>query len=546
MQPRPEPDLPRPELLDSALVAQRAGNAALAEQLYTQILQSQPNHPQVNHNLGVLMVQRAQSKAGLLYLRRALDAQPQTAQFWLSYAQGLLAFGYPEEALAHLQRGQESGLTPDQAADLLARARQAVSDKAHPLHKALEYWRMGHRDQATHWLQDYVRQHPNAAMGHAQLGEFLRHQTGRLHDAIASLQRALALQPQSAIAWLSYASAQQQLGRHEGAIVAFRKALAINPALFQAANDLAVLLVGQGQLEEATQWFAKACALRPGDAALHMGLARALAKAQRLEEAAASARLALDADPQHASGALMFLAALGQAELPQRIPTGLLHKLYDARAATWDEGANTKDANTRTNNAKGSYCGAHLVGQLWLGLRGETDTAVLDAGCGTGLVGHCVKAQASRLDGVDLSGPMLEVARAKGLYDSLLLGDLVSTMERAPQTYNAVLSAATLIHFADLRPIFEAVARCLRPEGLFVFTTFPYEQAPHTYAVEHLDGMAQGGCFVHGEAYIEQLAKDLGFSVHTLERRVHEVDDNGQPKMCSLVCLRWPARVRHP
>ena len=41
----------------------------------------------------------------------------------------------------------------------------------------------------------------------------------------------------------------------------------------------------------------------------------------------------------------------------------------------------------------------------------------LDLGCGTGLCGPLVKPRVERLDGVDLSGAMLDRARATGVYD---------------------------------------------------------------------------------------------------------------------------------
>ena len=46
----------------------------------------------------------------------------------------------------------------------------------------------------------------------------------------------------------------------------------------------------------------------------------------------------------------------------------------------------------------------------------------------------------------------------------------------------AILAAAVLIHFGNLRPLVEAAARSLRAQGLFVFTLFPGE-AGHDYAV---------------------------------------------------------------
>ena len=97
---------------------------------------------------------------------------------------------------------------------------------------------------------------------------------------------------------------------------------------------------------------------------------------------------------------------------------------------------------------------------------------ILDIGCGTGLIGARVRELAGRLDGVDISPAMLEQAKAKGVYDRLFEADLVPFMVQHPASCDAVLAAAALIHFGDLKALFEAASRCLRDKGLFVLTLF--------------------------------------------------------------------------
>ena len=44
------------QTLQQAMTAHKQGNLKAAERLYRTILQSQPRHPDANHNLGVLAV----------------------------------------------------------------------------------------------------------------------------------------------------------------------------------------------------------------------------------------------------------------------------------------------------------------------------------------------------------------------------------------------------------------------------------------------------------------------------------------------------------
>ena len=64
-----------------------------------------------------------------------------------------------------------------------------------------------------------------------------------------------------------------------------------------------------------------------------------------------------------------------------------------------------------------------------------------------GLVGGLISEPVHRLDGVDLSSAMLNRAKTKNIYRSLRCGDLVEDLRNHTQSYDIILSAATLIHF---------------------------------------------------------------------------------------------------
>ena len=53
-------------------------------------MQSQPLHPDANHNLGVLAVSVNKTDAALPLFKTALEANPTIEQFWLSYIDALI------------------------------------------------------------------------------------------------------------------------------------------------------------------------------------------------------------------------------------------------------------------------------------------------------------------------------------------------------------------------------------------------------------------------------------------------------------------------
>ena len=81
------------------------------------------------------------------------------------------------------------------------------------------------------------------------------------------------------------------------------------------------------------------------------------------------------------------------------------------------------------------------------------DGAILDIGCGTGLVATAIlKAEPGAIiDGVDISPEMIEKAREKGDYRNLLEADLTADYSHVPTDYAAIVSAG-LFTFGHLGP----------------------------------------------------------------------------------------------
>ncbi len=75
----------------------------------------------------------------------------------------------------------------------------------------------------------------------------------------------------------------------------------------------------------------------------------------------------------------------------------------------------------------------------------DFNARILDAGCGTGLVGQILYQTGYRnLDGLDASEGMLDVARAKGCYRNLYQLLLGERIDLEPSTYDAVIASGVL------------------------------------------------------------------------------------------------------
>ena len=189
-------------------------------------------------------------------------------------------------------------------------------------------------------------------------------------------------------------------------------------------------------------------------------LAKAAYFLGRFEVAADFHRAWLQDEPGHPL-ATHLLAACSQHDVPARASDAFL-------AMHFDDFAPRFDANLLDHLA---YRGPRMIGDglAMVAVPGARLDAV-DIGCGTGLCGPVIAACCRSIVGVDLSAGMLEQAAARGVYSSLEKAEAGDYLARHPACCDLLVAADTLIYFGDLGPLFQGVARALRPGGHFIFT----------------------------------------------------------------------------
>jgi tetratricopeptide (TPR) repeat protein len=125
---------------------------------------------------------------------------------------------------------------------------------------------------------------------------------GRLHEALARADAAIALQPACVEAYNSRGITLQQLQRTQEALASFDRALALRPEKPELHNNRGNLLRHLRRLPEALASSDRAIALQPGFAAAHNSRGLVLQALGRWAEAAASYERALTLQPDLAEG----------------------------------------------------------------------------------------------------------------------------------------------------------------------------------------------------------------------------------------------------
>ncbi|KAI1174212.1 S-adenosyl-L-methionine-dependent methyltransferase [Nemania sp. FL0916] len=157
---------------------------------------------------------------------------------------------------------------------------------------------------------------------------------------------------------------------------------------------------------------------------------------------------------------------------------------HDEIQALYEQWANTYDRDVQSSAH--NYVAPTIVAQIASQLGGRAHGCVLDAGCGTGLVGAALaRSGVTDIDGLDLSPHMLRVAGKTGAYRSLQLGDLTKEIPKPAQSYELVTCVGTFTHgHVGPIPALREFVRVLRGGGHFIATVLDELWVPGGFRAE--------------------------------------------------------------
>lgn len=317
--------------------------------------------------------------------------------------------------------------------------------------------------------------------------------------AIAAYERLLARWPGCRLSHLALGRLLRAAGRAADAVHHLREAAFLDPGDAAAPFELGLVLLDQGELAAAIDALQKAMRLTPDFAPAHFHLGRAWALAADAQAAHTWFERYLALAPDDPLGARAHLDRLAHG--PEALAPAYVRGLFDQYADRYDAEA------VDTLGYRGPEVLAHALARVLGPPAGALD--VLDLGCGTGLAGRALRPFARRLEGVDLSPNMVAKAEARGIYDKLLVGDMVAAVAEAAAAWDLIGAADALAYVGDLEPLFAAVRRALKPEGAFAALVEDSRDADVRWQPARR--------FAHGEGYLRRTAAAAGFGLALLE-----------------------------
>jgi Flp pilus assembly protein TadD len=171
-------------------------------------------------------------------------------------------------------------------------ANVAVSD----LVAGQQAYASGNVDASVQQLQAAVDANPNDVRALNDLGQVLV-RTGRAREAVAYLDKAVALKPDSWAYQFNRARAYGQLEEWAPAVEGYRAAAQLFPDDYATQYNLAKALQASGNISAALTAYEKAIELAPGQSDFQLSYGLALEAAKRTQDAAEAYRRYLELEP---------------------------------------------------------------------------------------------------------------------------------------------------------------------------------------------------------------------------------------------------------
>ncbi len=374
----------------------QAGHLQDAEYLYRIILQFQPDHPDVHHNLSLLKERVKLAAEGLEQFSTVLEANPEQAEHWFNYIDALIVTGKTEIALQVLQVGQQHGLQGEMLTVLaecleynMQRAKQswaqlpaekllyvakidlknktAEINKKHSLHKIkvpssneintlVNLFSGGEYAKVIFFAKKMTRNYPSYAFGWRMLGTALQ-QIGRNKEALSPLRKVIELAPDNVETRKNELVNLFNEGQYTEAIRLAKQMIEYFPNYAFGWKVLGSVLKHMEQSESALLPLQTAAELEPDNDEIHNNLAITLNDLKRYNEAEVSCRRALRINPDSAKALNTLGVILQERNLLKEAEISFQHalRIKPDYADAYNNLSNTLQELGRLDEAK-IYC----------------------------------------------------------------------------------------------------------------------------------------------------------------------------------------------
>ena len=227
-------------LFEQAIQHHQVGQLEQAKRKYQEILDTNPQHADSSHLLGLVEYQYGNYVKAIEHIQQAVLISPEQPVFLNNLGNVLKEIGELDRSVQAYQQALE--VAPDDA----------------EIHNNLGVTlkEMGELDRSVQAYQQALEINPQYAEAHNNLGNVLK-EMDRLDESIHAYQQALEINPKYAPAYSNLGNTLDAKGELDQSIHAYQQALKINPQYAEAHKNLSLSYLKLGNFKqgwEEYQW----------------------------------------------------------------------------------------------------------------------------------------------------------------------------------------------------------------------------------------------------------------------------------------------------
>jgi len=248
------------QLLLKGVKEHKKNNFGEAERLYKIILNSDPQHPDANHNLGIIKKKNDKLNEAELLFKIAIQSNSEVEQFWVSYIETLISNKKPVDAKKLIKKAKKKfkfskkfDLFQSKIDSTNINKEKFIEPKnllTDLFHKFIENLEKQKLIEAEKTAQKISEEFPDNHNGWKALGLVFK-KTGRIKESITALEKAVNLCSYDGEIFNNLAASLIDLKRFDEAEIYLRKALKLKPNYTTASINLGKVLTKLKKFAEA-------------------------------------------------------------------------------------------------------------------------------------------------------------------------------------------------------------------------------------------------------------------------------------------------------
>ncbi len=450
------------------------GDLEQAEKFYTKSLQMHPHHPNAHNSIGRLYIKKKQYDRAIGHLTQATLQAPKVADYHYNLAIAFLGQYSIPDAIRSFRHSLSLDNSHATAWSQLGLCYETQNNHKKSLNAYKKAWSLNETADAAHGL----------GRCYTALGD-----NG---DALLFLNKAIAMGDESIECHHNLASVHQQQGHHQKALLHWHYCLERQKSE-ECYYNIACAYQNSHNYEQATAYFTMLLKINPKHLDSYLNLAAIALDQHQSKKAIYYYKEAIKINPE-CEDALFVLSALTQDQKFDQVPDKYVKSLFDQYASHYDRHL-SGILRYQLPKAIEELCHRYNLSNI---------SRCCDLGCGTGLVGAVCREFTEELIGVDISGDMLQQASAKGIYDTLIQGNILSLNETIAPV-DLVVAADLIPYFGDLADLFLFINRITHKSSRIIFS-FEQSMCARYKLHRHVR-------FAHGKKYVEEKVAEAGWGV---------------------------------